>query len=79
MIRNEQLSIFKTRILTDIELCEHLLEVELRKKAIVERDMHQISTITERIDKDIQKLNGVIISIITLSIINCEKLSGNFT
>lgn len=59
MLQNENLCMFKTRIETDINMCEHQLEQEVRKRTYLEREMHQIATIINQIDDDAQKLNVV--------------------
>lgn len=59
MIQNENLCLFKTRVETDIRACGHQLELEIRKKNQLERELHQTGTIIDQIDTDIQKLNLV--------------------
>lgn len=58
-MQNERLTMFKSRIETDIKTCEHQLETELHKRNVIEKQMNNTLNIIDRIDKDIQKIYGV--------------------
>lgn len=59
MLQNERLTDMKCRVESDIANCKHLLEVENKKKTILEAQMDSNQMLIDQIEKDIQRLSAV--------------------